>query len=231
MSNLKDNLNIKKNDYVLEVGPGGKPHPRANILLEKRFASEDIAKAQRGYANEPQTDKKIVYYNGDLFPFQDNEFDYVICSHVLEHIDACDIEKFVNELQRVAKGGYLEFPLIYYDYIFDFPEHVTALFYNKSSGIIYLAEKNSVLPTETFLVRKLYYEALKNNSASFDFIKELQYLIYQGFEWNGSLQVEKTDKIECLCHDVDFINSTLKPLPKKSKIQRICEKWAKFLKI
>ena len=28
---------IRKTDRVLEIGPGGSPHPRADVLLELRF--------------------------------------------------------------------------------------------------------------------------------------------------------------------------------------------------
>ncbi|UCE39033.1 MAG: methyltransferase domain-containing protein, partial [Thermoplasmata archaeon] len=41
-------------------------------------------------------------------PFKDKEFDFVYCSHVLEHV--VNPEKACNELMRVAKRGYIETP-------------------------------------------------------------------------------------------------------------------------
>ena len=41
-------------------------------------------------------------------PFQDKEFDYVILSHVLEHVP--NINEFAQEVQRIAKAGYIELP-------------------------------------------------------------------------------------------------------------------------
>jgi ubiquinone/menaquinone biosynthesis C-methylase UbiE len=41
-------------------------------------------------------------------PFKDNEFDYIIASHVVEHVE--DISYFLNELSRVGKRGYIEVP-------------------------------------------------------------------------------------------------------------------------
>ena len=41
-------------------------------------------------------------------PFKDNEFDYIIASHVAEHVE--DISFFFNELSRVGKKGYIEVP-------------------------------------------------------------------------------------------------------------------------
>jgi len=102
---------------VLEVGPGGYPHPRSDVLLEKVFHDEKEAKAQRGYADKLKTTQKMVYYNGGKFPFKDQEFDYVICSHVLEHVPREEIPAFISELQRVAKAGFIEYPTIFYELI------------------------------------------------------------------------------------------------------------------
>ena len=41
-------------------------------------------------------------------PFKDKEFDYVILSHVLEHVP--NLLEFVSELERIAKAGYIELP-------------------------------------------------------------------------------------------------------------------------
>ena len=46
------------------------------------------------------TDKKLS--------FKDNEFDFVIASHVIEHVE--DFQFFIKELERVAKKGYIELP-------------------------------------------------------------------------------------------------------------------------
>ena len=83
-------VSIEPTDRVLEVGPGGTPHPRANVLLEKDFDAKEAAD-QRGHTASLQTDKELIYYSGESFPFEDNVFDYVICSHVLEHIEEKDI--------------------------------------------------------------------------------------------------------------------------------------------
>ena len=46
--------------------------------------------------------------DGEDLPFKDNEFDYSICIHVLEHVENPD--KFLQEQMRVAKKGYIETP-------------------------------------------------------------------------------------------------------------------------
>ena len=46
-------------------------------------------------------------------PFKDKEFDFVIASHVLEHVE--DVNFFINELQRISSRGYIELPTILED--------------------------------------------------------------------------------------------------------------------
>ncbi len=41
-------------------------------------------------------------------PFKDKEFDYVILSHVMEHVP--NLIEFKNEIERIAKSGYIELP-------------------------------------------------------------------------------------------------------------------------
>ena len=183
-------VSIKPSDRVLEIGPGSLPHPRANIFLEKRYDDPDTALGQRGYAPPLQTDKPVVYYDGGKFPFIDAEFDYVICSHVLEHIE--DIPAFILELQRVAPKGYLEFPTIYYDFIYNIPEHLTFLLF-KNNIIWYMAKQesglNHFLPVYTF-----FHETL---GAGYDsLILDLKTYFFQGFEWFGKIEYQKADSLD-----------------------------------
>ena len=53
-------------------------------------------------------DKNFVRLDGKRLPFEDNHFDFVIASHVLEHVE--DYKFFINELERVSSKGYIELP-------------------------------------------------------------------------------------------------------------------------
>ncbi|HET6989906.1 MAG TPA: class I SAM-dependent methyltransferase [Bacteroidia bacterium] len=105
--------NIKQTDKVLEIGPGASPHPRSDIFLELKLDNEQDYVRQFGQDKKLVTDKEIVFYDGGRMPFSDKQFDYVICSHVLEHVP--DVEGFLSEIFRIGKKGYLEYPLITYD--------------------------------------------------------------------------------------------------------------------
>lgn len=93
---------VLKNDLVLEVGSGGNPYARSNVLL-------DAYESTRERHWVPLTaDRPTVLGFVENLPFKDKAFDFVIASHVLEH--SLEPEKFISELQRVAKAGYIEVP-------------------------------------------------------------------------------------------------------------------------
>jgi SAM-dependent methyltransferase len=93
---------VTQNALVLEVGSGGNPYVRANVLLD---AYEDTR--ERHWA-PLVSDRPTVLGFVENLPFRDGAFDFVIASHVLEH--SVQPEKFLAELQRVARAGYIEVP-------------------------------------------------------------------------------------------------------------------------
>lgn len=87
---------------VLEVGSGGNPYPRANVLLDAyEIGAERVEK-------NLIRDRPLVLGYAEQMPFRTKSFDFVIASHVLEH--SSDPERFVRELMRVAHAGYIETP-------------------------------------------------------------------------------------------------------------------------
>jgi hypothetical protein len=95
---------------VLEVGSGAFPHSRADVLCDRYSRSDVESFSQDGNLDRPVYNQPLILYSGVETPFIDGAFDYVICSHVLEHVPAEEIFGFVAELTRIAKSGYLEFP-------------------------------------------------------------------------------------------------------------------------
>ncbi len=102
-------------DLVLEVGSGGNPYYRANVLLD---AYENTR--ERHWV-KLISDRPTVLGFVENLPFKDNAFDFVIASHVLEH--SSDPAKFLNELQRVAKAGYIETPDAFMERINPYRDH------------------------------------------------------------------------------------------------------------
>jgi len=200
-------ISIKNTDRVLEVGPGGTPHFRSDVLLEKIFDANEASK-QRGHTDSLQTEKEVVYYTEDKFPFKDNEFDYVICSHVLEHITEDKFVPFVNELQRVAKKGYIEYPTIYYEYLYNFKVHTT--FLNYKDKVIYYMDKNKSSLNSFFPIQTFFYKTLENGYD--EIVIENKKYFFQGFEWFERINISQTDDIRKML--TDDIN--LKPKEKSS---------------
>ena len=95
-------MNIRPDDFVLEIGSGHNPKARSDVLCDK-FITDD---EQRG--GTIVADRPIVEADGQFLPFADGVFDYVICSHVLEHVE--DPAQLIAELERVARRGYIETP-------------------------------------------------------------------------------------------------------------------------
>lgn len=100
---------------VLEVGSGGNPYPRANVLL-------DAYEATRHRHWVPLvSDRPTVLGRVEALPFRDGAFDFVIASHVLEH--SADPERFLGELQRVARAGYIEVPDAFMERVNPYRDH------------------------------------------------------------------------------------------------------------
>lgn len=179
---------------VLEIGPGADPHPRSDVLLEIAFDDPAEYEKQFGHGRVLNTDKQVVFYDGHLFPFKDAEFDYVICSHVLEHVP--DVEAFLGEVFRVAKRGYFEYPLCYYDYLYNIGAHVNYLKYD--NGTLRFMKKSDS-PLDAFKpVQALLFQSL--NKGYSRTLNDLLPWIMEGFEWEGPFPAERVWDIEAVCH-------------------------------
>jgi ubiquinone/menaquinone biosynthesis C-methylase UbiE len=180
---------INPKDWVLEIGPGSAPHPRSDIYLEIKISDKAKAKFQRGNLNKIKYSKPIVYYDGKKFPFKTNEFDYVICSHVLEHLP--NIKQFINEVFRVSKKGYFEYPTIVYDYIYNIEVHLNFLLH--SNGSLYYLKKESTPLNKFRPVQNLLFESL--NKGYNETVTSLINIMAQGFEWKNKFKIKEAKTI------------------------------------
>ncbi|MDQ3739652.1 MAG: class I SAM-dependent methyltransferase [Actinomycetota bacterium] len=83
---------LPREGRVLDVGGGTNPVARADVVLDLLPG----ATVQRDVCDR------------DPWPFDDDEFDFAVCSHTLE--DVRDPIWVCAELQRVARAGYVEVP-------------------------------------------------------------------------------------------------------------------------
>ncbi len=101
---------------VLDVGCGAFPNDAATIACDM---SLDEDRHRTGRAT--QVDRPFVLCDASALPFRDGAVDFVIASHIGEHVD--DPERFCRELSRVASSGYVETPSPLADYLLDEEYH------------------------------------------------------------------------------------------------------------
>lgn len=95
-------------EFIADFGCGHYPNRHANILIDNLDTHDE----QRGGLQVTQNQYKKKFYNINLntfpYPFPDKYFDFLICSHVLEHLN--DPVRTCHEFSRIAKAGYIEVP-------------------------------------------------------------------------------------------------------------------------
>ena len=93
---IQNFLAENKNWNVLDIGCGYSANEYANTICDIQDLSEFYK------------DKKFVQLKNNQLPFENNQFDFVIASHVMEHVQ--DLSLFISELERISKKGYIEVP-------------------------------------------------------------------------------------------------------------------------
>ena len=83
---------------------------------------------------------------------------------------------------ELGEKGYIEYPTIYYDYIYNFDVHLTFLLY-KENTINWLPKSETTID-EFKAVHDFFYKSLENNYTCL--IDELKEFFFQGFEWEST---------------------------------------------
>ena len=81
---LEKNPNWK----ILDIGCGYTANKYATEIADQ----QDLSSFYKG--------KRFVKINEQVLPFKDKEFDFVLASHVIEHVK--DFEFFLKELERIS---------------------------------------------------------------------------------------------------------------------------------
>ncbi|OFE11759.1 hypothetical protein PHACT_00135 [Pseudohongiella acticola] len=192
-------LKIPKEALVLEVGSGGNPYPRANVLLD---AYEDT---QERHWEELVHDRPTVLSFGENLPFKDKAFDFVVAAHVLEHTPFP--EKFLHELQRVACAGYIETPDAFMERINPYMDHRLEVTLRDGSLVIF---KKASWLNEPELVE--LYEARAKKIITQETIPQHAEEFHMRYHWK--------DKIDFKVVDPE-IDATWDPPSKKNVISAL----------
>ena len=98
---IEETLSSNSGWNILDIGCGYNANKFANVIC-------DVQDLSNYYQN-----KKFTKLIEKKLPFKDKEFDFVVASHVMEHVE--DVEFFIKELERVSKQGYIELPTMLED--------------------------------------------------------------------------------------------------------------------
>lgn len=90
-------------DLVLDVGSGHNPHPRADLCLDAYTGSTEHR------SRIPlKISGQFVIADAQNLPFKDKSIDFIIASHIAEHLP--DPVQFCKEISRAGQAGYIETP-------------------------------------------------------------------------------------------------------------------------
>jgi SAM-dependent methyltransferase len=114
---LIESFGIGPTDLVLDVGSGQNPNLRADVLCDYFLTDH----SERACGGAPVLDRPLVVADAERLPFRDAAFDFVVCSHLLEHVRRP--ERLLCELRRVARRGYIETPHRVHEQLYGNPFH------------------------------------------------------------------------------------------------------------
>jgi ubiquinone/menaquinone biosynthesis C-methylase UbiE len=143
-------LSKKKTWKILDLGCGYTANKNANYIADVTDFSEFY------------TGRKFTKISGKILPFKDNFFDFVIASHVIEHVK--DIDFFIKELQRVAPRGYIELPTRLEDNLLlhrnNIKEHLWLFYFDDNKKILIADKKKQNI--EPFITMGVLQKELRN---------------------------------------------------------------------
>ena len=175
---------IKENQKwkVLDVGCGYRAHPKASVIADVQDLSN--------YYKE----RKFIKINEKKFPFKDKEFDFVIASHVIEHVD--DFEFFIKELERVSSKGYIELPSRLGDNLVfeNKTDHVWWFLYDDVNNKLVASKRNQIIePFITVSTGKLFEKIFRES-----LVIELMWEEKIDYQIDNSIRQEDVEKIPFL---------------------------------
>ena len=118
---------------ILDLGCGYTANKNATVVA-------DIQDLSNFYK-----DKQFIKINEKKLPFKDKEFDFVITSHVIEHVD--DLDFFIDEIERISNQGYIELPSKLGDNLVfeNLTDHIWWFDYDDEKQILFVEKKKQFI--------------------------------------------------------------------------------------
>ena len=176
---VDDILKDKKEWKILDIGCGYRANKYATVIA-------DIKDFSNFYK-----DKKFIKIKEKNLPFSDKEFDFVIASHVIEHVE--DFEFFVKELERISTKGYIELPSRLADnLIFENKnDHIWWFTYNDINNVLIASKRNQILePFITVSIAKLFEKIFRES-----FVLEIAWKKKIDYQIDDSIMENESEKI------------------------------------
>ena len=149
---IEQKLSLNQNWKILDIGCGYGANQYANVISDVQDLSEYYK------------DKNFVRIKEKKLPFLDKEFDFVIASHVLEHVD--DIKFFISELERISSSGYIEVPTILEDNLVfeNKTDHIWHMNFDDDKNILLISKKIQYFePVLTVSTIKRFHEIFRKS--------------------------------------------------------------------
>ena len=164
-------LENNKSWKILDIGCGYSAHKNASVVCD----IQDLSNVYK--------EKNFVKLTGNILPFKDKEFDFVIASHVIEHVE--DVEIFIKELQRISSKGYIELPTKLEDNL---------VFENKKDHLWHMEfddDKNQLIVSEKIQ----FLEPVLTVSSSKKFLEYFRQSLVIELIWENSIEftIKKKD--------------------------------------
>ena len=195
------NETLKKNPSwkILDIGCGYRANQHATTIADIKDFS-DFYK-----------EKNFIKINEKILPFKNKEFDFVISSHVIEHVE--DFEFFIKEIERISKKGYIELPTRLGDnLVFENKnDHIWWFTFDDINNQIIASKRNQLLdPFITVSTGKLFEEMYRES-----LVLELAWEEKINYKIDNEIRQERFSKISFFKLVKKYISKRIRTLIKR----------------
>ena len=199
------NKKLKENPSwnVLDIGCGYSANQYAKVVADVQDLS-DFYK-----------DKKFIKITDKKLSFKENEFDFVITSHVIEHVE--DFQFFMQEIERVSKQGYIELPTRLGDNLVfeNLRDHIWWFKYDDELNLLIASKKNQILEPFVSVSTAKKLESIFRESL----VLELFWENKIDFKIDNNLEMKSISKISFILLIKKYFSKKIRKFFSKLKIK------------